>query len=69
MENMCRSLARRLEVLPKVVEGADLLVSTGLLVEGRSVAEALGVPYRYVAFSRVQLTREAPARKRAGATG
>jgi vancomycin aglycone glucosyltransferase len=57
-ENMRRSLARRLEVLPKVVEGADLLVATGLLVEGRSVAEALGVPYRFAAFCpRMQRSR------------
>lgn len=61
MENMRQSLQRRLEVLPQVVKGADLLVATGLLVEARSVAEALGVPYRYVAFCpRVQRSRYHP---------
>jgi vancomycin aglycone glucosyltransferase len=57
-ENMRKSLVRRLEALPKVVEGADLLLATGLLVEARSVAEVLRVPYRYVAFCpRVQRSR------------
>ncbi len=61
MENMRRSVTHQLEVLPKVVEGADLLLATGLLVAARSVAEALGVPYRYVAFCpRVQRSRYHP---------
>lgn len=38
------------ELLPPLVEGADLVVGAGLPLAARSVAEAFGVPYRFVGY-------------------
>jgi UDP:flavonoid glycosyltransferase YjiC (YdhE family) len=38
-------------VLPGVCAGADLIVGAGLQAAGASVAEALGVPYAFVAYA------------------
>jgi len=52
------SITRQLETLPQAVEGSDLLVATGGLLTGPSVAQALGIPYRYVSFCpRLQRSR------------
>jgi UDP:flavonoid glycosyltransferase YjiC (YdhE family) len=36
--------------LPRAAEGADLIVGAGIQLAGPSVAERLGIPYRYVAY-------------------
>lgn len=41
--------------LPALCAGADLIVGAGLQVAGPSVAEALGVPYAFVAYAPVVL--------------
>ena len=41
-------LAERVRSLPDVARGADLVVASSLEFTASSVAEALGVPYRYI---------------------
>lgn len=49
-----RFIRRQLEIqvreLPRVVSGRDLVVASGLAFGARSVAEYLGIRYRYVSF-------------------
>ncbi|HEX8822753.1 MAG TPA: glycosyltransferase [Archangium sp.] len=58
------AITQQLATLPAAVEGSDLLVATGALVTGPSVAQALRIPYRYLSFCpRLQRSRyhSAPA--------
>lgn len=47
---MQRVIAHQFAALPEAAQGADLVVGGGVQVAGPSIAEALGVPYRYVAY-------------------
>lgn len=46
-----RQLYLQVRDLPRLVEGCDLIVASGLVWGVPPVAERLGVPYRYVAFT------------------
>lgn len=46
-----RQLDFQVEQLPRLVEGSDLVVASGLVWGVRPVAERLRIPYRYVAFT------------------
>ena len=46
-----RQLRLQVRELPRVVGGRDLVVASGLAWGVRPVAELLGIPYRYVAFT------------------
>ena len=46
-----RQLAFQVRDLPGLLEGSDLVLATGLVFGVRPVAEHLGIPCRYVAFS------------------
>jgi vancomycin aglycone glucosyltransferase len=56
-DNARRSIRAQFEVLPHA-KGADLIVGASLYVAGSSIADALGVPYRYIAYT-PQLLRSA----------
>lgn len=45
-----RQIALQAQGLTPVVEGCDLLLASGLVWGVRPVAEALGIPYRYISF-------------------
>jgi vancomycin aglycone glucosyltransferase len=45
-----RQIALQAEGLTPAVEGCDLLIASGLVWGVRPVAEALGIPYRYISF-------------------
>jgi vancomycin aglycone glucosyltransferase len=58
---MRTAIEQQLEILPRVVEGAQALVVASAVAAGPSVAEALGIPYHYVSFCpRVQPSRYHP---------
>lgn len=40
----------QLDQLPKIIDGADLLLGSSLFLGASTVAEYLNVPYRYIAF-------------------
>ncbi len=44
------SLARQFDALPDAVQGCDRLIAGGVQMAAHSVAQALGIPYRYVAY-------------------
>lgn len=44
-------MQRQFEALPRLARGADLVVAAGAQFAARSVAEALGVPYRNVVYA------------------
>lgn len=44
------AVAWQFDELPDAVRGADCLIGAGVQVGGASVAEALGIPYRFVAY-------------------
>ncbi len=44
------SVRAQFEALPEAAEGADLIVGAGVQLAAASVAERLGVPYRYVIY-------------------
>jgi vancomycin aglycone glucosyltransferase len=46
-----RQVAAQVRTLPLLVEGCDLVLASGLVFGVRPVAEHLGIPCRYVAFS------------------
>jgi vancomycin aglycone glucosyltransferase len=46
-----RQLYLQVRDLPRVVEGCDLIVASGLVWGVRPVAEHLRIPYRYIAFT------------------
>lgn len=45
-----KEVVAQFEVLPKIISGADLVVGASLVFALSSVAEHLGIPYRYIAF-------------------
>ena len=45
-----RQIEHQVRDLPRIVEGCDLVIASGLVWGVRPVAERLGIPYRYVAF-------------------
>lgn len=49
------SLARQFAALPEAVAGADRVLGAGIQLAARSVAERLGVAYRYVAYCPIML--------------
>jgi UDP:flavonoid glycosyltransferase YjiC (YdhE family) len=51
MSFLRRETACQFEVLPKILAGADLVVGASLVAALSSVAESMGVAYRYVAFT------------------
>ena len=58
-----RQVAIQVRSLPRLVEGCDLVLASGLVFGVRPVAEHLGIPCRYVAFSPAAMlgtTRDAP---------
>ena len=44
-------LISQFHILPKIIAGADLVVGASLVGALSSVAESMGIPYRYVAFT------------------
>jgi len=44
------TVARQFELLPRAARGADLILGAGAQIAGPSVAELLGVPYRYLVY-------------------
>ena len=50
-----RQLYLQVRDLPRVVAGSDVVVASGLVWGVRPVAEHLGIPYRYVAFTPASL--------------
>jgi vancomycin aglycone glucosyltransferase len=46
-----RQIEHQIQGLPDVVGGCDLVLASGLVWGVRPVAERLGIPYRYVAFT------------------
>ena len=58
-----RQVAIQVRDLPRLVEGCDLVLASGLVFGVRPVAQHLGIPYRYVAFSPATIlgtTRDSP---------
>ena len=58
-----RQVAIQVQDLPRLVEGCDLVLASGLVFGVRPVAEHLRIPYRYVAFSPATIlgtTRDSP---------
>ena len=51
MSFLRRETASQFELLPKILAGADLVVGASLVAALSSVAEFMGVAYRYVAFT------------------
>ncbi|MCP4036563.1 MAG: glycosyltransferase family 1 protein [bacterium] len=49
------SLEKQFSRLPDAARGADLILGAGVQLAGSSVAEFLGIPYRYVMFCPVML--------------
>src|SRR5512132_919333 len=45
-----RQIEHQVRDLPRVLEGSDIVIASGLVWGVRPVAERLGIPYRYVAF-------------------
>lgn len=45
-----RLAARQFDELPEIFQGADLALGAALMLPAPTVAEALGLPYRYIAF-------------------
>lgn len=45
-----RLVEQQLAMLPAALEGMELVVGTGMLVAAPTVAERLGIPYRFVCF-------------------
>jgi len=43
-------IEKQFEMLPEATRGADLIVGAGVQIAGGSVAEYLGIPYRYVCY-------------------
>ncbi len=43
-------LREQFEALPRAAAGADMIIGAGVQFAGRSVSEAMGVPYRLVAY-------------------
>jgi vancomycin aglycone glucosyltransferase len=46
-----RQIDLQIRGLPRLMEGCDLVLASGLAFGARPVAERLGIPYRYVAFT------------------
>jgi vancomycin aglycone glucosyltransferase len=65
-----RQVAIQVRDLPRLVEGCDLALASGLVFGVRPVAEHLRIPYRYVAFSPATIlgtTRDSPIIRLLGA--
>jgi vancomycin aglycone glucosyltransferase len=45
-----RQIAAQVRDLPRLVEGSDIVIASGLMFGARPVAERLGIGYRYVSF-------------------
>jgi UDP:flavonoid glycosyltransferase YjiC (YdhE family) len=48
---MRRELGGQFDALPKIIAGADLVIGASLVLALSSAAEAMGVAYRYIAFT------------------
>jgi UDP:flavonoid glycosyltransferase YjiC (YdhE family) len=48
---LVQELAWQLKYLPKIIAAADLVVGSSLMFGLSSIAEALNIPYRYIAFT------------------
>jgi vancomycin aglycone glucosyltransferase len=48
---MRRELVDQFDTLPKIIAGADLVIGASLVLALSSAAEAMGVAYRYIAFT------------------
>ena len=46
-----KELVTQFEVLPEIISGADVVVGSSLVLALSSVAESMGVAYRYIAFT------------------
>jgi len=46
-----RELVTQFEVLPEIISGADVVVGSSLVLALSSVAESMGMAYRYIAFT------------------
>jgi UDP:flavonoid glycosyltransferase YjiC (YdhE family) len=46
-----RELVTQFEVLPGIISEADVVVGSSLVMALSSVAESMGIPYRYIAFT------------------
>ena len=46
-----RGVTRQFDLLPDLVSGADLVVGSALVFALASVADAAGIPYRYIVFA------------------
>jgi UDP:flavonoid glycosyltransferase YjiC (YdhE family) len=46
-----KEIPTQFDVLPKIIAGADLVIGSSLVFALASVAEAMGITYRYIAFS------------------
>lgn len=44
-------IAAQFDILPKIIAGVDLAVGSSLVFALASVAESMGIPYRYIAFT------------------
>ncbi len=53
------SMHAQFDVLPRIIADADVVVAAGASLAACSVAQAFGVPYRYVAFSAQSLRSRA----------
>jgi len=59
-----KELLTQFEILPKIISGADVVVGSSLVLALSSVAESMGIAYRYIAF-----TPSAPAFRLSSRTG
>lgn len=46
-----KELADQFQTLPPLIRGADLILGSSLMFGAASMAEAAGIPYRYIAFT------------------
>lgn len=46
-----KELVTQFELLPKIISGADMVVGSSLVLALSSVAESMGIAYRYIAFT------------------
>ena len=46
-----QEVSAQFDILPKIIAGADLVVGSSLALALSTVAESMGIPYRYIAFT------------------
>ncbi len=54
-----RKIRRQFKLLPRIISGADLVIGSSLVFGLSSIAEAMGIRYRYIAFTPQLLPSEA----------